>query len=258
MADITVRNQGLVDDSGKVNWRGDQSVLPQGSQSVYKNSSIQLAELGSRKVVGDRVFRYAKAGGAITAGTVLENKAETLISVTGGGTAASGGKTFTWYAATAMSKDTYAEGYLVCGSGTASHMGHMYRIKSHAAIAKTTNGTLNLYDPLQLIGDVVDEYCIMQNPYINVQLCTTGAATLVSGVAPIDCTTNDYFWLQTWGPANVKCGAAAKADMVMADVTGQCIAFTNSSAGAAQIIVGHTLVDATASEWGLVYLTIAP
>ena len=51
MADITVRNQGNVDGSGKVNWRGDQVSAPQGGQSIYESSSIQLAQLGARKIV---------------------------------------------------------------------------------------------------------------------------------------------------------------------------------------------------------------
>ena len=44
MADITVREQGEVSDEGKQNWRGDQSIAPQGGQSIYKTSSIKLAQ----------------------------------------------------------------------------------------------------------------------------------------------------------------------------------------------------------------------
>ena len=68
MADITAYNQGEVADEGLQNWRGDQATLAPGSQSIYKSSTVKLAALGSRKVVGDRVFRYARAGGAIGAG----------------------------------------------------------------------------------------------------------------------------------------------------------------------------------------------
>lgn len=64
MSDITVRDQGEVDDCGLVNWRGDQVAVPQGGQSIYKTSSIPLAKFGARKVVGDRVFRYALASGS--------------------------------------------------------------------------------------------------------------------------------------------------------------------------------------------------
>lgn len=251
MADITVRNQGEVEDSGKVNWRGDQQVVPSG-QSVYKSSSIQLDDLGKRKVVGDRVFRYAKCLTGLSAGDLAEAKM-TLLEATGGGTNVSGGKTFTFYGADAIAKDTYAEGYL-----NVVTKGHMYRIKSNDAVDSAGTGTFHLYDPLVDTEDITAEYSIAQNPYLAVEQCTTGAASICVGVAPITVTTGDYFWLQTWGPANAKCGEAAKADMIVADVTGQCIAFDNKSAGVEIPIMGHTLMNVTASEYGFVFVQIAP
>ena len=255
MADITVRNQGEVDNSGKVNWRGDQVSLPQGGQSIYKSSTVKLAELGSRKVVGDRVFRYAKCftgATAIGAGDVAENQGE-FLEATGGGTNAADGKTFTFYAATAIAKDTYAEGYLNVVTA-----GHFYRIKSNDAISSAGTGTLYLYDPIVDAEVSAAEYAIQQNPYLNTIECTTGDATLPLGVAPIAATTADYYWLQTWGPCNVKCGAALKGDMMVADVTGQVIAFNNFESGVEMPIIGHMMMDATASEYGVMFLQIAP
>ena len=255
MADITQRNSGAVGDSGKVNWRGDQVSVPQGGQSIYKSSSIQLAQLGSRKVVGDRVFSYAKCftgATAIGAGDIVENQSE-FLEATGGGTNASGGKTFTFYAATAIAKDTYAEGYLNVVTA-----GHFYRIKSHAAIAKTTVGTLILYDPIVVDEESAAQYAIQQNQYLNTIEATTGNNTLPVGVSPIALTTADYYWLQTWGPCNVKCAAATKGDLMVTDVTGQAIAFDNKSSGTAYPIIGHMMMDATASEYGVMFLTIAP
>ena len=251
MADITVRNQGEVEDSGKVNWRGDQQTVPN-EQSIYKSSAVQLADLGARKVVGDRVFRYAKCLTGLGAGELGEAKM-TLLEATGGGTDAAGGKTFSFYGAAAIAKDTYAEGYL-----NVVTEGNMYRIKNNDAVSSAGNGTFYLYDPLQTLEDITAEYSIVQNPYLAVEQCTTGAATVAIGVAPIDVTTGDYFWLQTWGPANMKCGEAAKGDMIVADVTGQCIAFDNSSAGVEIPILGHTLMDVTASQYGFVFVQIAP
>jgi len=260
MADITTRNQGEVEDSGKVNWRGDQVAVPQGGQSIYKTSSIQLADLGSRKVVGDRVFRYALASAGAGAGDLCESKAEHLDSVTAGGTDAAGAKTFTWYAATAMSVNTYAEGYLSCQSGTAANLGQFYRIRSHAAIAKTTNGVLNLYDSLDLTENVTDEWSINQNVYASVVECTTGAASLPVGVAPTAVTTGDYFWLQTWGPCMAKAGTAiAKGEAIIADVTGQVYNQKISSAGGQVFsVLGHGMMLATGSEYASVFLQIAP
>ena len=55
MAKITGFQDGSVNDSGKVNWRGDQTTAPN-AQSIYNASQVQLAELGARMVVGDRVL----------------------------------------------------------------------------------------------------------------------------------------------------------------------------------------------------------
>lgn len=252
MADITTRNQGDVAEESKVNWRGDQVTLCQGDQSIYKSSSIKLADLGSRKVVGDRVFRYAKALTGFAAGELVESKM-TLLEATGGGTDAAGGKTFTFYGANTIAKDTYAEGYL-----TVVTEGSLYRIKSNDAVSSAGNGVFYLYDPLQTLESVAAEYSIVQNPYLACEQQTTGAASLCIGASPITVTTGDYYWLQTWGPAQVKAGAAAKGDMLVADVTGQTIAFDNSSAGVEIPIIGQALMDHTASQWGLTYLQIAP
>jgi hypothetical protein len=257
MADITSRYQGNVDDSDQVNWRGDQVAAPQGGQSIYDSSSIKLTELGSRKVVGDRVFRYALASGAIGAGDVAESQPETLLLVTGGAANPAGGKQFTWYAATAMSKDTYEDGMLICGSGTAANLGYAYKVKSHPAITATTNGTLTLYDPLKKAVNVTDTWTLQQNMYRNCIECTTGDAHHPVGVAPIAVTSGDYFWLQTWGPAGVKCGAGATG-AVCADVTGQVIAYNSTFAQSANAPVGNATMDITASQYGIVYLTIAP
>ncbi len=257
MADITSRYQGNVDDSDQVNWRGDQVSVPQGGQSVYDSSSIKLTELGSRKVVGDRVFRYARAGASIGAGDVAESDPETLLLVTGGAADPAGGKQITWYAATAMSKDTYQDGMIVVGSGTAANLGYAYKVKSHSAITATTNGTSVLYDPIKRAVNVTDKWSIQQNVYQNCIECATGDGAHPVGVAPIAVTTGDYFWLQTWGPVGVKCGAGATG-AVCADVTGQVIAYNSTFAQSANKPIGTATMDLTASEYGIVYLQIAP
>lgn len=258
MADITDRYQGEIEPSGKVNWRGDQVAVPQGGQSIYKTSTVQLADLGSRKVVGDRVFRYTLAAGAIGAGDVAQYGGEQLINVTAGGTDPAGGKVFTWYAATAMSANTYAEGYLVSQSGTATNMGFMYRVKSHPAITATTNGTLTLYDELVLQPNVTDNWSLHMNLYKNVTEMTAGTAPGI-GVVPIAVTSADYFWLQTWGPAAVKCAANTAGASCQVAATGQVgLPIEATTAGSERAIIGNALHTLTASERGLVFLTIAP
>ena len=255
MADITNRYQGAVASSGKRNWRGDQTTVPQGGQSIYESSSVQLAELGERAVLGDRVFRYAKAGDAIAAGGVASREGENIIDVTAGGAVASGARAFTWYAATAMSKDTYAEGYLYAQSGTAANLGYTYRIKTHNAITATTNGTLYLYDELKVTVNTADKWSVIQNPYVSLK---TGGTSVAMGIAPIAVTTGDYFWLQTWGPCAAKCaGGTAGGDLqVSADQLVAKILATTSGAAVGKIATSMQVQ--TASEKGMVFLTIAP
>lgn len=257
MADITDFQHGQPDDSGKVNWRGDQVSVPQGGQSIYKSSSVQLAELGERKVVGDRVFRYARANGTIGAGDVCQGFVDNRINVTAGASDPAGGFIFTWYAATTQAANLWAEGYLISQSGTAANLGYTYRVKSHAA-ASGTNVALTLYDPLVKVPNTADKWSIFSNAYAKVTECTAGTAPPV-GVCPIAVTTNDYFWLQTWGPCGVKTIAGTDAGNVQAGATGQVNApILATTAGAERAYIGYALHTFTASEYGLVFLTIAP
>ncbi|NCN96922.1 MAG: hypothetical protein GW928_05590, partial [Rhodoferax sp.] len=155
------------------------------------------AELGSRKVVGDRVFRYGKALQDIAAGFVVEYGGETLNSIAVGGavTQGSGLKTFTITAATAISANTYADGYLICKKGaTDGNLGMMYRIKSNAVGAAGGTCKLTLYDPIAYAVQLTSTWQVAQNLYLNVISAILTRAAI--GVAPIDVTTGDYFWVQ--------------------------------------------------------------
>lgn len=260
MADITARNQGQVDDSGKVNWRGDQVATPQGGQSIYDTSTLELADLGSRKVVGDRVFRYSLASGAAGAGDLCQSSPASLINVTGGTADAAGGKSFTFYFATSNSANVYAEGYLHAQSGTAANLGHMYRVKSHAAVAATSEGVLTLYDPLKLVVNVADKWSVHQNIYKGVKenVDASGTAQPV-GVAPILVTSGDYFWLQTWGPCALKGSASAGAGKALAPSdTGEVEDFVIATTAKDGVSVGVSMQVMTASQYGMAFITIAP
>ena len=259
MADITSLQSGAVNDSEKVNWRGDQVATPQGGQSIYKSSTVPLAELGSRLVVGDRVFRYAQCGLVPpNAGDLVELGAGFVLSVTGAATGGiAGDKAIYWFSTTNVAKDYWAEGSICANSGTATSVGFQYRIKSHAAIATTSTGTLLLYDPLVVSNAATSKWSIFQNPYKGVTQMT-GGTNIAMGVAPIVVTTNDYFWLQTYGPCEVKCAAVAGVgDPCAAGVTGQVMALATTD-GAVTHTVGYAMQICTASERGLIFLQLAP
>jgi len=256
MADITAFQSGDVNNSGKVNWRGDQVAAPIG-QSIYQSSSVPLADLGARVVVGDRVFRYAQAAGTMQAGDLAQMNAVSLINVTAGGTNPAGGKIVTFYFATSNSADVYTEGTVIDQSGTATNMGFAYRIKSQPIVATTSNADLVLYDPLVRALNVTDKYSIFQNPYRGLTQCTAGTAPAM-GIAPISVVSSDYFWLQTWGPSAAKVGAVALGAPILAQNTGQVLGLTGTDGGGVKTQVGYSLQLATASERGFVFLTLAP
>ncbi len=270
MADITSVQQGNVSEKmGKVNWRGDQNLVPQGGQSINESSSVQLADLGTRLVVGDRVFRYAQLGAiASVPGDVLQFPDSSVkgfceLLATGGNTDASGGKTFTFYCATSHAADFFAEGYIISQSGTAANLGQMYRIKTHASVADTSNVTLTLYDALQKNVNVTDKWSIYRNPYALVKQSVAGT-TATAGVLSCPATTNDFVWIQTWGPCAIKsqtaAGGAVVGNQFGPAATGAVVGFIATGTGGTPINkIGEYLYAApVASERSLAFLTIAP
>ena len=259
MADITDRNQGNVSDEGQVNWRGDQITAPQGSQSIYDTASLALAELGSRKVVGDRVFRYALAGGTCAAGelVVAPNVDAKHMKTLLGTSAVAGMKSVSIVLTTSAAANYFAEGYFHVQSGSATKTGYMYKIKSHGSIGDAGSGVFTLYDPIKLaINSATDKVAVWPSMYARVLQCTDQTGMSV-GIAPIAVVSGDYFWLQTWGPAPYIAGSAGvptAGGCLVAGSAGQC----ETSAGAATMIVGYSRNQGTSQEVGHGYITIAP
>jgi len=259
---ITIRNQGETEDSGLVNWRGDQVTLPQGGQGVYQASQIQMARLGSRKVVGDRVFRYARAGagGTIAAGNLMQspdvNAGEVSVVQTTAGQHNIGDRTLNLYSSGSVGSGEYNEGYVFVAEGTSP--GPMYRIKNHGDIAATATGTLELYDVLVTTHTAADQVTVLRNMYNKVvEAGATGDVPV--GVAPITVTTNDYFWLQTWGPCalmnSTGTGIIAKGGMAFVGGTGAAQAAT---AAGTSCSIGYAMALGTDSEYSPIFLQIAP
>ena len=265
MADIVSRQQGEVDDCGKVNWRGDQTVVPQGGQSVYKSSAVKLAELGERKVVGDRVFRYMRAGGAIKAregvsqGGSAGTGAGTMITVTAC-TGPAGGKKITISntgAGTCVSNE-FAEGYIAVDHGTAhtggsNAGGYMYRVKSNPTITASGSGDFVLYDPLVNAVESTDFVVIYQNLYEQV-LVNTATGELPVGVCPVNVTSGEFFWGQTWGPAYVNAASAMAIGAAFSFVAGQATIILDTYRYAGVMLT----TGSVASRGGIAFISLAP
>lgn len=261
MSDITGFVQGNVSDEGQINWRSGDSGITPGDQSIYNTSTVQFTSLGNVKVEGDRVFRYCKSGGAINAGECVQQPSGAIINATGGNVDPSGGAQITFYFSTAVSANQYADAYVYCQSGTAANLGFTYKVKSHPAVATTSTGVLSLYEPLYLAVNTADSWSLVPNPYRLVTQNTAGTG-FCPGISPITVTSNDYFWLQTWGPAAVKASGGAQSAQMTPGNTGAAgaviITTANATAVVSQQIIGYSVITQTASQKGLVFLEIAP
>lgn len=224
------------------------------SQGIYEISSTQKGPVGTRVRVGDRVFRYAYAGGvALIAGNLLENA--TLVEEEGvvpTAIVAAGATELT--IATAAAQTDLAEGYMFVHESDGE--GYAYRIKRATANATTATYTdLVLYDKIHVALAVTSEVALMNNFYYDLDIHAT-ITKYVVGVAPTAVTANHWFWCQTWGPAAVLQGSTDAAGSIMVPHTtdGSIIvqsAYTSN-------IVGFNLYVGTATQLQPCYLRIAP
>ena len=86
---------------------------------------------------------------------------------------------------------------------TTPGLGYIYRIKNHAAIAASTNGTLYLEDddPIQVALTTSSKVTLMTNPYKGViQHPVTTATGYCIGGAVSAITAAYYGWVQSGGP----------------------------------------------------------
>ena len=180
-------------------------------QGIYELSKTQKAPLGFRIVVGDRTFFYAHDDDTgIATGKVVSTVApvsyHTNCAVSGSPAIGATEVTVTMGATTPVTKNMYAEGYMIVNAGTGA--GHTYRVKSHPAAAVSKTCKYTLYDPLVVALVTTTTYVsFLENKYEDVKIFTAssqvGVAIGVTPVAVTALTGGYYFWLQTWGPASV-------------------------------------------------------
>ena len=224
------------------------------AQGIYSVSVNQMAEIGHKIIVGDRVFRYSYSGGdALVAGTLVKSAqlpAEVNKSITA---ASAGGYEVT--VATSAAQLYLAGGYMVTNATTAAHgAGQCYRIKSSKANGTVTTSTdLVLYDPLETAVTATTKVEVYGSPYYDLDISAT-VTDQISGVPPIPVTANYYFWLQTWGPASVLVGdTTAAGDLLVPHTTDGSVCpasvFTSN-------IVGFALTAGTVGEYNGAFLRI--
>jgi hypothetical protein len=170
-------------------------------QSIYEDSSTAKARLGTKLIVGDREFRYARAAAAssLVAGrvSVMAEASTGFCTTTLTLAAASSGQNIVTCTSTSLAAaNDFAEGFLYVADSNGE--GYMGRIKSNAA--GSTGFNVTLYDNLPAALTATSKAGLVPNQYAAVTLTATGKPM---GVNPIAVTSSYYFWLQTKGMANV-------------------------------------------------------
>ena len=236
------------------------------TQGILDMSAVQNYPLGTRFAKYDgRVFRYAKAGGtALVAGNLIQSATlqgaltTAQVDLTPAAAAAGTYQVTAAIKTTEQPADTFKDGWMAVTDGDAANaMGDLYLIKSHPLSA--TNIVLTLYEPLKRAITTSSKIGLLGNIYKDViQAPITTATGVTVGVCPTVVTDDYYFWLQTWGIANVLAktalvpGMNVQRDVVAAGSVGKAVV----TLWAENVGMGGWTVDTTDS--GFVFLTIAP
>jgi hypothetical protein len=192
--------------------RGARLGVTVAAQDIYEASTTQKHRIGERLPLGDRVFRYCKAGAAIADPYTRQgcinyhqpyegNRAATAYAVgateitlpTVGSTIDTG----------LTAADAYAEGYIWFQTDPSQ----MHRIRSNT-VSDGTNIVVTLYDGLTTAlptGTAGTTRWVTMWPsiYSDVRQGNAEASGFSSVVCLplIEVASGSYFWGQTWGPA---------------------------------------------------------
>lgn len=231
-------------------------------QSIYEGNTTQMAPLGTRLKLGDRVFYYAQASASLAGATVV-CAAPAVTSAQSGiflvAATSAGAKIISATSSAAVTADFYAEGYV--GEAAGAGIGEQYRIRSNAA--GSTGFNITLYDGLATTITSGTTYWLRQNPFKNV-FVGSQALHMALGVVPTAVTSGAYFWLQTWGPANPFHVAATPANGVLVlGTTGGVAVTADATTGAGISAVAYQIgknsnLAATAGQANPAFIAIIP
>jgi len=202
------REESVIEECGK---RAVGNELLQ--QSVYERSTVQRFDIGARWQMGERVFRYAKSKADLTdlnypvinSHIIPDDGYEGAIV----GTAVIGDKTITIAdtGAVAARPENYYQGayiqiYRDPGAGASVTNFDQQRRVIASTVGNGVSITLTLDYPLTCdVNATVDVYPSQYSEINKAASVSSGEETFV-GFASALLQTDEYGWVQTWGPVN--------------------------------------------------------
>jgi len=209
-----------------------------------------------------RQFRYARAGGTIPAGNLVQSEIpeanwdELAVDIPGIGTKVLS----VTLGATAMDLNEVAQGYLNVEDDTGE--GYAYRIANHLAIASAGTGNFNLDTGVKLAFVAATTVGVHKNPYRDFIIHASVNTALLLGVTQMAVVAGDCCWLQTKGPCSVLIDGTV--------IIGLSVMASNATDGSVEAwglteaappteitpIVGHVIEVAATTEFGMIELKL--
>ena len=229
------------------------------AQNLFEESVSAKQRLGTIRPLEDgRVFAYAQAGEALAAGDLnqaaVPDAYGTELAVVSG-TAGEKTMVVTYGAGTTATANYYKDGFampVMVGYGP----GHVYKIRGHAAATSGGSLTLYLYDELRETLTTSSKVSLIKHVQSGViQAVATTPTGVVTGVAPIDVTTQYYFWNQVKGICNIKlAGNAVVGENLVPSGTAGAVM---PHAAVTEVVCAYCVRDAT-DTYGMVAMLAIP
>jgi hypothetical protein len=235
---------------------------------IYTPTALQKYRLGTRYHKPDgRTFHYARAGStALVRGVLIQSAVDVFtaneqqdLAIP---TASAVGDDYGWatVGTDAVTENQLNGGWYVVSDGTVGQGGGAaYMIKSNPASA-AGDVKFTFYDEIPVLISASAKAGLIMSRYNGViQTPVTTATGWIVGVAMTAVPSGYYCWLQTWGMASVLTTTLVIGEQVVRSVAvaGACAAQDANTSEAFEII-GYTGSTCDDTDWGFVYLQIAP
>ena len=201
--------------------------LDYGDETVTSTTESRGITLGTKGLMPDgRVFRYSKAGEAITAGLMCQTPlaiANHDMDLVTAAAAVGATSIVSTLGGTAVTKDQYKGGTIYVNDGAGE--GQTFRIATHAAVSSSGDFTVP-FEGKQTVKTALTASSltgIKANPYNGTLLYNTTPDGIPTGFSPTDVASGAYFWQQTYGDAAILVNGTV--------VLGQCVVPGTSTSG---------------------------